>query len=151
MSLCALAKAIFTNFFFLFFWARVSLGSSSCLRTHFVDPSWLKRKEICLCLPTAAVQNVCHHAWPLLQFLKCEIVFKLYDLLWRLFLFCFVCEARVCYIALVSNLLQSSCLSCFVLGFQAAVIINFIFSAYWLKMKTCTLLRFDTVFNHRPN
>jgi hypothetical protein len=47
---------------------RVSLCSLGCLGTHSVDQAGLELKSACLCLPSAGIKGVCHHARLMLTF-----------------------------------------------------------------------------------
>jgi hypothetical protein len=50
-------------FGFWFFQDRVSLYSTGCPGTHFVDQAGLEtQKSACLCLPSAGIKGVRHHA-----------------------------------------------------------------------------------------
>jgi hypothetical protein len=52
-------------FFFLVFRDRVSLCSPGCPGAHFVDQAGLKtQKSACLCLLSAGIKGVRHHAGP---------------------------------------------------------------------------------------
>jgi hypothetical protein len=50
------------NLFFLVFRDRVSLYSPGCPGTHFVDQAGLELKSVCLCLPSAGIKGMRHHA-----------------------------------------------------------------------------------------
>jgi hypothetical protein len=60
-------------FFFLLFLVfrdRVSLCSPGCPGTHFVDQAGLEtQKSACLCLPSAGIKGVRHHAQVISGFL----------------------------------------------------------------------------------
>jgi hypothetical protein len=68
---------VFCCFVFLVFRDRVSLCSPGCPGTHSVDKAGLELKKFtCLCLPSAGIIGVRHHAQPgslflFLDFLKC--------------------------------------------------------------------------------
>jgi hypothetical protein len=54
---------LFFCFLFFVFRDRVSLYSPGCPGTHFVDQAGLELRNIaCLCLPSAGIKGVCHHA-----------------------------------------------------------------------------------------
>jgi hypothetical protein len=56
-------KETFCFVLFLFFRDRVSLNSPGCPGTHFVDQAGLgTQKSTCLCLPSAGIKGVHHHA-----------------------------------------------------------------------------------------
>jgi hypothetical protein len=62
---------------------RVSLYSSGCPGTHFVDQAGLElKKSTCLCLPSAAIKGVCHHARLAREVLLVVVVILFY------FIFC---------------------------------------------------------------
>jgi hypothetical protein len=66
------------GFWFLVFRDRVSLYSPGCPGTHFVDQAGQTQKSACLCLLSAGIKGVCHHARFIVHFLN--LYFKCYHL-----------------------------------------------------------------------
>jgi hypothetical protein len=62
---------VFVFGLFCFVWDRVSLYSPGLPGTHSVDQAGLgTQKFACLCLPSAGIKGVCHHAWHIHIFLN---------------------------------------------------------------------------------
>jgi hypothetical protein len=60
---------LFCFVFVFVFRDRVSLYNPGCPGTHFVDQGWPQtQKSVCLCLLSAGIKGVRHHAWPKVTF-----------------------------------------------------------------------------------
>ena len=74
------SRGLCTFFFFCFFLVfqdRVSLCSPSCLGTHSVDQAGLELRNSPVCLPSAGIKGMCHHAR--LPFLKTQLHFYYFN------------------------------------------------------------------------
>jgi hypothetical protein len=53
-------RALFDEAFFFFFFETGFL----CIALAVLEPGWPRtQKSACLCLPSAGIKGVCHHAW----------------------------------------------------------------------------------------
>jgi hypothetical protein len=64
-------------FFVLVFWDKISLCSPGCLGTHSVDQAGLELRNSPVCLPSAGIKGMCHHAR--LPFLKTQLHFYYFN------------------------------------------------------------------------
>jgi hypothetical protein len=99
MSVCMCVSAqhtpfiiyyFFFFFFFLVFQDRVSLYSPGCPGTHnsLGRPGWARtQKSACLCLPSAGIKGMRHHAQLIYYFLSLFFYFFIIFIIFLLFVF----------------------------------------------------------------